>query len=66
MPRSRKTAHLATTTDEAVARLTRNWDADTRAFDAVYVHILAMADALSDGNIKQFPEKHVGGSTKGQ
>ena len=69
-PRATLTAmmntHLATTTDEVVARLTRNWDADTRAFDAVYDHILAMADALSDGIIKQFPDKHVGGSAKGQ
>ena len=54
--------HLSTTTDEVVARLTKNWDADTRAFDAVYDHILAMADALSDGIIKQFPEKFAGKS----
>jgi hypothetical protein len=47
--------HLATTTDEVVARLTKNWDADVRAYDAVYTHILAMADALSDGIVKQFP-----------
>ena len=51
------TAHLSTTTDEVVARLTGNWDQDVRAFDAVYHHILAMADALSDGIIKQFPER---------
>ena len=49
--------HLSTTTDEVVARLTKNWDADVRAFDKVYTHILAMADALSDGIVKQFPEK---------
>jgi hypothetical protein len=49
--------HLSTTTDEVVARLTKNWDADVRAFDAVYHHILAMADALSDGIVKQFPNK---------
>ena len=49
--------HLSTTTDEVVARLTKNWDADVRAFDKVYNHILVMADALSDGIIKQFPEK---------
>jgi hypothetical protein len=49
--------HLKTTTDEVVARLTGNWDADVRAYDAVYDHILAMADALSAGIIKQFPEK---------
>jgi hypothetical protein len=49
--------HLATTTDEVVARLTKNWDADVKAYDAVYAHILAMADALSDGIVKQFPAK---------
>jgi len=49
--------HLATTTDEVVARLTKNWAGDVRAFDAVYDHILHMSDALSDGIVKQFPEK---------
>ena len=49
--------HLSTTTDEVVARLTKNWDADVRAFDAVYEHILHMADALSEGIVKQFPNK---------
>jgi hypothetical protein len=49
--------HLSTTTDEVVARLTKNWEADVRAYDAVYDHILKMADALSDGIIKQFPAK---------
>jgi hypothetical protein len=49
--------HLSTTTDEVVARLTRNWDADVRAYDEVYGHILMMADALSAGIIKQFPAK---------
>ena len=55
--------HLSTTTDEVVARLTKNWDADARAFDKVYDHILAMADALSDGIIKQFPAKFAAGSS---
>jgi hypothetical protein len=49
--------HLATTTDVVVARLQKNWDADVKAYDAVYDHILTMADALSDGIIKQFPDK---------
>jgi hypothetical protein len=49
--------HLATTTDEVVARLKHDWDADVRAYDAVYNHILMMADALSDGIVKQFPAK---------
>ena len=52
--------HLSTTTDEVGARLTKNWDADVRAYDAVYNHILLMADALSDGIIKQFPAKFGG------
>ena len=49
--------HLATTTNEVVARLNKNWDEDVRAFDAVYDHILKLSDALSDGIIKQFPQK---------
>jgi hypothetical protein len=49
--------HLRTTTDEVVARLTKNWDADVRAFDQVYDHILKMSDALADGVVKQFPDK---------
>ena len=53
-------AHLSTTTDEVVARLTKNWEADVRAFDKVYAHILAMSDALADGIVKQFPEKFRG------
>ena len=49
--------HLATTTDEVVARLNKNWDGDAKAFDAVYDHILHMSDAIADGIIRQFPEK---------
>ena len=49
--------HLSTTTAEVVARLTHDWDGDVRAYDAVYDHILMMSDALSDGIVKQFPDK---------
>ena len=49
--------HLSTTTDEVVARLNKDWSGDMRAFDAVYDHILKMSDALSDGIVKQFPDK---------
>ena len=49
--------HLSTTTNEVVARLNKKWDEDVRAFDEVYRHILMMSDALSDGIIKQFPDK---------
>ncbi len=49
--------HLSTTTNEVVARLKHEWEGDVRAFDAVYDHILMMSDALSDGIVKQFPDK---------
>jgi hypothetical protein len=49
--------HLSTTTDEVVARLTKDWDKDVKAFDTVYQHLLDMSDALSDGIIAQFPAR---------
>jgi hypothetical protein len=49
--------HLKLTTDEAVARIKKDYDADVKAYDNVHNEILKMADALSDGIIKQFPEK---------
>ena len=49
--------HLSTTTNEVVARLKKDWEGDVKAYDEVYNHILMMADALSDGIVKQFPEK---------
>jgi hypothetical protein len=55
--------HLTTTTNEVVARLNKNWEEDIRAFDEVYRHILMMSDALSDGIVKQYPDKFGGGPT---
>jgi len=49
--------HLSTTTNEVQMRLNKDWDGDVRAFDAVYDHILMMADALTAGIVKQFPDK---------
>jgi hypothetical protein len=37
--------------------LLEKWDQDVKAYDAVYEHILKMADALTDGIVKQFSEK---------
>jgi hypothetical protein len=45
-----------------VARLNKNWDEVVRPFDAVYDHILHMADALSDGVVKQYPERFRAGA----
>lgn len=52
--------HLKLTTDEAVARLTGDFRADVRAYDRVHVQILGMADMLSDGIVRQFPERFRG------
>jgi hypothetical protein len=49
--------HLATTTEEVAARLKKDYESDVKAYDMVYSHILTMSDVLSDGIIKQFPEK---------
>jgi len=49
--------HLALTTREAVDRLTKNWDDDVPNFDNVFSQAMMMADALSDGIVKQFPAK---------
>jgi len=49
--------HLSTTTDEVTARLKKDWNADIKAFDKVYDHILMTSDALSAGIIKQFPDR---------
>jgi hypothetical protein len=47
--------HLQLTTDEVVARLNGDWNADVAAYDQVHLHILGMADFLSTGIVKQFP-----------
>ena len=52
--------HLSTTKAEVVARYTKNYTADVQAWDAVYMHILKMSDAISGGIIKQYPEKFAG------
>src|SRR5437762_975463 len=49
--------HLNRTSVEAVARETHNYALDTVAYENVHIEILEMADMLSEGIIKQFPDK---------
>jgi hypothetical protein len=49
--------HLALTTNEAVNRLQQKWTEDQTTFDSIYSQAMEMADALSSGIAKQFPEK---------
>lgn len=55
--RSMMKGHLDQTLDEAVNRLGGHFAADIRDYDRVHRHILMMADSLSAGIIKQFPQR---------
>ena len=49
--------HLDQTLAEASDELTANYSASVADYEAVHAHILAMADLLSSGIIRQFPSK---------
>ena len=49
--------HLDFVTAQVVARINKIWKADVEAYDKGEDHMIEFADVLSEGIIKQFPEK---------
>jgi hypothetical protein len=49
--------HLALTTREAVNRLNRRWSDDVTTFDQIFDQAMMMADELTSGIVKQFPDR---------
>lgn len=49
--------HLELITDDVTARVKKDWDAEIVAFDKGLEHMIMFADILTEGLIKQFPDK---------
>jgi hypothetical protein len=49
--------HLDLTLKEATDRLGGNYAADIKDYDEVHHHILGLADVLTDGIVKQYPDR---------
>lgn len=49
--------HLELITEDVTARLSKDWDASIVALDKGIEHIIMLADTLTNGVVKQFPNK---------
>ncbi len=49
--------HLELTTGEVTSRLKKDWNADIAFYDKGHTHMMMFADYLTQGIVKQFPEK---------
>lgn len=49
--------HLELITDDVTARAKKDWDAEVVAFDKGLEHIIMFGDLLTEGIVKQFPDK---------
>lgn len=49
--------HLKVTAEEAVAYINKKWSDSIKTFGEVFRQAMMMADALTDGIVKQFPDK---------
>ena len=49
--------HLQFVTDALMERINKDWDADVVAFDKGQEHMIMFADILTEGIIKQFPNR---------
>ncbi|MDD5044949.1 MAG: glycosyltransferase [Candidatus Omnitrophica bacterium] len=49
--------HLELTTAEVASRLKKDWAENIDSFDKDHAHMLIFADALTEGIVKQFPDK---------
>jgi hypothetical protein len=49
--------HLDLTTGQVVGRLKKDWPKDIESYDEGHRHMLMFADMLTDGIVKQFPDK---------
>lgn len=49
--------HLKLITEDVTARVKKDWDAEIVAFDKGLEHMIMFADVLTEGIVKQFPDK---------